>query len=284
MKYFSVMDMKEVFYHIELDDGSADLCTFITPFGRYRFLRLPFGIITASKVFQKMAMVVFEGINEVTVYFDDLIIATKTKQEHKDVLNKVVDRAINWEINFNSDKMQFMKKSVKYIGMIFSEDDVLPDPTLTEAVTRMREPKNATEVQQALGLGSYLTELIPNLANITGPMKNLIKKSSNWKWESNEIEAWIKFKESVCNPPDTSQQIVIYCDASKYGIGCCLLKNNKPVAYASRCLSKTERKYTQIEKKMLAVYFACHKFHQMIYGHKIIMYTDHEPLITIFKK
>lgn len=124
MKYFTVMDMKEAFYHIELDDESADLCTFITPFGRYRFLRLPFGIITAPEVFQKMAMVVFEGINEVTVYFDDLIIATKTEQEHRCVLNKVIDRANKWGIKFNSDKVQFMKKSVKYIGMIFSEKGV----------------------------------------------------------------------------------------------------------------------------------------------------------------
>lgn len=67
-KYFTVLDMKEAFYHIELDDESADLCTFITPFGRYKFLRLPFGIATAPEVFQKMAMVVFEGIKEVTLF------------------------------------------------------------------------------------------------------------------------------------------------------------------------------------------------------------------------
>lgn len=173
--------------------------------------------------------------------------------------------------------------------MIFNEEGVLPDPTLTEAITRMREPNNATEVQQALGLGSYLTEFIPNLATITGPLRNLIKKNSSWKWDSEEIEAWNKFKKCVCNPPvltlfDPSKQIVIYCDASKDGLGCCLIQNKRPVAYASRCLSKTECKYAQIEKETLAVYFACHKFHQMIYGHKIIVYTDHQPLITIFKK
>ncbi|XP_050528790.1 uncharacterized protein K02A2.6-like [Daktulosphaira vitifoliae] len=175
-KWFTVMDMKEAFYHIELDDESADLCTFITPFGRYRFLRLPFGVITAPEVFQKMAMVAFEGIDEVTVYFDDLIIATKTEQEHRDVLAKVVDRAIKWGIKFNSDKIQYMEKSVKYMGMIFSEMGVLPDPMLTEAISRRREPKNVSEVQQALGLGSYLTEFIPNLAKITSLLRTLIKK------------------------------------------------------------------------------------------------------------
>lgn len=289
MKWFTVMDMKEAFYQIELDDESANLCTFITPFGRYRFLRLPFGIITAPEVFQKMAMVAFEGIDEVTVYFDDLIIATKTEQEHREVLNKVVERAIKWGIKFNSDKIQFMKESVKYVGMIFSEKGVLPDSTLTEAISRMREPKNVTEVQQALGLGSYLTEFIPNLAKITSPLRDLMKKTSQWKWEKEEKEAWIKFKETICNPPvlslfDASKNIVIYCDASKEGLGCCLLQDNKPVAYASRCLSRTEVNYAQIEKEMLAVYFACKKFHQMVYGHKIKIYTDHQPLITIFKK
>lgn len=108
-----------------------------------------------------------------------------------------------------------MKTSVKYIGMIFSEKGVLPDPILTEAVTRWWEPKNAIEVQQVLGLGSYLTEFIPNLSNITGPLRNLIKKNYSWKWDNVEREAWVRFKESVCNPSvlslfDPSKQIIIY--------------------------------------------------------------------------
>lgn len=168
MKWFTVMDMKEAFYHIELDDKSADLCTFITPFGRFQFLRLPFGIVTAPEVFQKMAMVVFEGIDEVTVYFDYVIIATKNEKKHREILHKVIERAKKWNIKFNAEKIQFMTNSVKFIGMIFSEDGVLPDPALTESVSRMKEPKNSIEVQQVLGLGSYLTEFIPNLASITG--------------------------------------------------------------------------------------------------------------------
>lgn len=123
--------------------------------------------------------------------------------------------------------------------MIFSEDGVLPVPMLTEAVTRMSKLINATEVQ-ALGLGNYLTEFIPNLASITGPLRNLIKKIV----AGNGIvrrEAYIRFKESVCNPPilflfDPSKQILIYCDASKDGIVCCLLQDNKLIAYASRSL------------------------------------------------
>lgn len=90
--------MKEAFYHIELVNESADLCTFISPFGRYRFLRLPFGIATAPEVFQKMAMIVFEGIEEVTIYFDDLIIATKDESSHRIVLKKVIERAKKWGV------------------------------------------------------------------------------------------------------------------------------------------------------------------------------------------
>lgn len=281
--------MKEAFYHIELDNESADLCIFITPFGRYRFLRLPFGIATAPEVFQKMAMVVFEGMEEVTVYFDDIIIATENEAEHKKILSQVVERAIKWGIKFNVEKMQFMTNSVKYVGMQFTEEGVLPDESLVEVVVKMREPNNSLEVQQALGLGSYLSEFIPNLASITGPLRQLIRKKSIWRWGNEEKKAWAKFKECVSSPPllsifDPCKPIIIYCDASKDGLGCCLLQDRKPVAYASRSLSDTEKNYAQIEKELLAVYFACHKFHQMIYGHRITIYTDHKPLITIFKK
>lgn len=80
------------------------------------------------------------------------------------------------------------------------------------------------------------------------------------------------------------QNTFLLRDASKNGVGCCLIQDNKPIAYASRSLSKTETNYAQIEKELLAVYFACHKFHQMIYGHKVVVYTDHKPSITILKK
>lgn len=102
-------------------------------------------------------------------------------------------------------------------------------------------------------------------------------------------KAWVTFKKCVVNPPvlsifDPRLPIVIYCDASKDGLGCCLLQNKKPVAYASRSLSQTEKRYAQIEKELLVVYFACHKFHQLIYDYHTLIFTDHKPLITIFKK
>jgi len=182
--------MKEAFYHIELDNDSADLCTFITPFGRglgwYRFLRLPFGIATAPEVFQKMAMVVFEGMEEVTVYFDDIIIATENEAEHKKILSQVVERDIKWGIKFIVEKMQFMTNSVRYVGIQFTEEGVLPDESLVEVVVKMREPNNSLEVQQALGLGSYLSEFIRNLASITGPLRQLIRKKSTWRWGNEE--------------------------------------------------------------------------------------------------
>lgn len=93
---------------------------------------------------------------------------------------------MKWGVKFNVEKMQFMTNSVKYVGMQFTEAGVLPDPALTEAVIKMREPRNSLEVQQALGLGSYLTEFIPNLASITGPLRELIRKDSVWKWDGEQ--------------------------------------------------------------------------------------------------
>lgn len=93
MKYFSVLDLKDGYWHVKLDEESKKLCTFATPFGNYRFLRLPFGIKTAPGVFQQMNFENFGDIENVLIYFDDILIVGRTKEEHDKILKKVLDRA-----------------------------------------------------------------------------------------------------------------------------------------------------------------------------------------------
>lgn len=127
------------------------------------------------------------------------------------------------------------------------------------------------------------------MAEMTAPLRILLKKSTVYHWSDAQEQAFQNLKNILVNPPVLSNfnkdlPLVIQTDCSQFGIGCCLLQNNKPVAFASRSLNESEIKYPQIEKEALAIQFACRKYHNYIWGNEVTVQTDHLPLISIFKK
>lgn len=288
-RFFTVLDVKKGFWHIKLDKKSTDLCTFSTPLGYYKFLRLPFGLSCAPEAFIRQSRECFSGINNIINYFDDYCIATETKEEHDVVLNQVVDRAKNLNIKFNLDKLQYCKKSVKFMGHVISELGLQPDPDQVKAILELKEPRNKIELQRIIGMINYLRDFIPKMAERTSPLRELLKNNVLWEWNERHRLAFQELKQIIINPPvlahfDDQKDIVLQCDASKDGVGCCLLQEKKPIAFASRALTETEIRYAQIEKEFLSIIFACRKFNYFIYGRPITVLTDHKPLVAIMSK
>jgi len=120
--YFTVLDLKDGFWHVKLDDKSSKLCTFSTPFGCYKFNRLPFGLNMAPKYFQKINSENFGDIEGVTIYFDDVLIAADTEEAHDLIVKKVINRARKLGVKFNKNKVQYKVNAVKYLGNIFSAE------------------------------------------------------------------------------------------------------------------------------------------------------------------
>lgn len=156
MKYFSVLDLKDGFWHVKLAEESKNLCTFATPFGNYRYTRMPFGIKTGPKVFQKMNVANFGDIKNVYIYFDDILIVGRTKEEHDEALLAVFERARQKNVRFNEKKMQISCESVKYLGFIFSYNEIKPDPDRLEAIKHMERPKNKKDLQTLLGVFNFM--------------------------------------------------------------------------------------------------------------------------------
>lgn len=127
-QFFTVLDLKEGFWQIGLSRQASEFCTFNTPFGCYRFKRLPYGIKIGPEVFQKYTERSFEDIPNVIVFIDDILIVGDTAEEHDRTLQRVVDRARKLNVKFNIDKMQFRVKEVKYLGKIISKDGIKCDP------------------------------------------------------------------------------------------------------------------------------------------------------------
>lgn len=286
---FTVLDLKDGFWHIQLDEESSKLCTFNTPFGRFKFNRLPFGISSAPEVFQKACNKVFEDIEGCEVYFDDLIIAGKDEKEHNEILSKVIARARDCGVKFNKNKIQFKSSEVKYVGHIISKDGIKPDPSHIEAILKMPTPENKGDVMRLLGMSKFLGQYIPNLSEITAPLRELTKNNIAWQWTNHEQTALKNLKDKLVNAPvlaiyDSTKPIIIQTDASQKGLGACMVQTGHPISYASRSLTETEVRYAQIEKELLAIVFGVTKYHQYTYGRIVTIETDHKPLVSIFEK
>lgn len=288
-KIFSVLDLKEGYWQVQLSEAASKLCTFSTPFGCYRFLRLPFGLSIAPEVFQKYNERNFQGIPGVVIYFDDVLIAAETKDEHDRILAEVVNRARHLNIRFNKEKFQFCSKKVNYLGQVVSEKGISCDPDRVRAINNLTPPRDKKDLQKLLGVVNYVREYVPNLAEIFHPLNCLLKKGVHFQWMQIHDDALSAAKKLICNAPtlktfDVNKDVYIETDASKFGLGCCLMQEGRPIYFASRSLSETEVRYSQIEKEFLAVVYACNKFHYYIYGRQVAVKTDHKPLVSIMKK
>lgn len=287
--WFTLLDFKDGFYHVELDSASAKLCTFSTPFGYYKFLRLPFGLSIAPEFFQKVNVQNFGDIGGVMIYFDDLLIAASNEEEHDKILNKVLERARELNVKFNKSKLQFKVNEVKYVGHVFSKEGYKIDRSRIESIQNFKNPTNKKELQRLLGMVNYFRSFIPNLSELTAQIREILKKESEFIWGKTQMDTLEKIKKILTETPvlanfNDNKMIEIHTDASKNGLGCCLLQEGRPVSYASRSLTAAEQKYAQIEKEYLAIAFAVKKFHYLIYGRNIKICTDHKPLIAIHSK
>ena len=277
-KLFSKLDAKDGFWQVVLDKESSYYTTFRMPFGHYRWLRMPFGISTASEEFQRRLHEAMAGLEGAVCIADDTLIfgrgdtPEEAEKDHDQNLRTVLAKAREVGLQFNSTKFKYKLPKVSYCGHVFSNQGLQPDPQKVEAITAMPRPQDAKAVQRFLGLANYMGRYIPRLADRATALRRILAKDADWCWESSQKNALEDIKQEIAknntllryyNP---ALPVVIQCDASDYGLGACLSQYGQPVEFASRTLSDTERRYAQIEKECLAIVFACENFECYIAG------------------
>jgi len=290
-KYFTKLDARSGYWTIKLSEESSYLTTFNTPFGRYRFCRLPFGLKSSQDEFQRKIDESFEGLDGVVAIVDDILVFGHTREEHDKNLRSVLVRSKKKGIKLNEDKLEVGLTEVPYFGHIISAEGLKPDPSKVRAVKDMQPPQNKAELETILGMVNYLSKFAPNLSEITSPLRKLLVKDVHFAWDQPQEQAFQKVKDVITQSPgpilsyyDHKKELTLQVDASKFGLGATLLQDSKPIAFASKSLTPTEVNYAQIEKEMFAILFGCKHFHQYIYGHNVRVESDHKPLISIMKK
>ncbi|XP_053681614.1 uncharacterized protein K02A2.6-like [Sabethes cyaneus] len=295
-KIFSTVDAKKGFWQVALDEPSSKLTTFWTPFGRYRWTRLPFGIAPAPEIFQLKLQEVIQGLKGVECIADDLLIYgvgetfEKALKNHNENLDKLLCRLEEKNVKLNKSKMKLCKRSIKFYGHVLTDQGLKPDEAKVSAIRDFPRPMSRKEVHRFVGMVTYLGRFIKNLSDNLANLRKLISESVPWKWTEIEEKEFNDVKALVADLTtlryyDVSQPLFIECDASCIGLGAAVFQNNGIVGYASRTLTAAERNYAQIEKELLAILFACVRFDQLVVGNpKTTIRTDHKPLLNIFKK
>lgn len=289
-KYFSTLDAKQGFWHVKLHNSSTDLCTFNTIFGRYKFLRMPYGISSASEIFHKRLYGHFDDMEGVIQFIDDILIYASTKEIHDQRLREVLERCRKINLKLNMQKCKIGLDELTYLGHKISKNGISPDEKHVLAIKNMPKPENVKDLERFLGIVTYVSNFIQNFSEKTAPLRELLKKDIAWHWDHTHDKCFDLIKNQLINPPvlkyyTLEKPVVLSVDASKNGLGACLMQDNLPVCYASKALNRTEQNYAQIEKELYACVFACEKFYMYIYGrHNVTIETDHKPLVNIINK
>ena len=285
-KYFSIVDAKCGYWNVELDQESSYLTTFNSPFGRYRFLRMPFGLRMSQDVFQAKIDQTFEGCEGTIGIADDIVIFGKSEQEHDNHLHGMLTRCRNTGLKLNPDKCKIKQKKIKFYGVICGEDGVQPDPSKVSALKQMAPPTNKQELQAFLGLATYMGPFISDLSTLTAPLRELVKENSLFDWNSAHQQAFDAIRNAINAEAalayyDPTKEVTLQVDASSTGLGAALLQDKKLIAFASKALTDTESRYANIERELLAVVYGCERFHTYLYGRSFIAESDHKPLEAI---
>ena len=289
-KLFTKLDAKSGFWQVPLCQESRLLTTFITPFGRFCFNRLPFGISSAPEIFQRSMTEILQDMEGVICHMDDILIHAPDQVVHDQRVRAVLKRLHEAGITLN-EKCEFSRVSVKFLGHVIDANGIYADPNKIKAIKDFPAPMNVTELQRFMGMVNQLAKFIPNLAEVNAPLRELLRKNTVWIWSQHQELAFQRIKEMLVSPQvlahyDPKKPTIIAADACNSGIGAVLLQiqedeSRRPVSYISRCLNDAEKNYAVIEKEALAATWACDRFSDYVLGLDFTLETDHKPLVPL---
>ncbi|XP_055615315.1 uncharacterized protein K02A2.6-like [Toxorhynchites rutilus septentrionalis] len=295
-KWFSRLDVKEAFHQVELENGSRYITTFITHMGLFRYKRLMYGIACAPELFQRILEQILSPFSKNVVNFiDDILIFASTEQEHDRVLDAVLSTLNKYGMLLNQGKCVFKVSELEFLGHVISPDGICPSNSKVECLQKFRAPSTSEEVRSFLGLVTYIGRFLPNLATITAPLRELTHSGVKFIWGEKQQTSFEKLKELIGNVQhlrffDNTLRTRVIADASPVALGAVLLQfkgptddDPRPIAYASKSLTSTEKRYCQTEKEALALVWAVERFSVYLLGRKFELETDHKPLEAIFK-
>lgn len=291
--WFTAIDVRDAYYRIRMKEGEEWKTAFRTRFGLYEYQVMPFGLTNAPASFQNL---INDALREylddfALAYLDDILIFSKTYDEHVRHVKKVLERLRERDLPVKLDKCEFHKHKIAFLGYIVSTEGIGPDPAKIEAIKNWPTPVNLKEVQSFLGLANYYRKLIRGFSDHGMHLTDLTKKDVPFHFGEKEQQAFQRIKDMLCAEPilvifDPEKEAILETDASDFAIGACLAQKGddgkrRVVAYYSRKMTGPETNYDIHDKELLAVVEALRTWRVYLEGSKypVKIYTDHKNLV-----
>ena len=294
-KVFSTIDLRSSYHHIALGKSSRAKTAFVTPFGKYKFLMVPFGLAQAPAYFQLLMNKVLKGLKFAMTYLDDIIIFSQDELQHLEHLEIVFSHLREAGLKMKHSKCDFFKSEIHYLGHLISPEGISPLPNKLDSIKHMPVPNSMKEIKQFLGLTGYYRKFVPRFADISRPLTTLTKKDVKFEWTSACQKSFELLKEALCGEPvlkyaDTSKPYTLYTDASKFGWAGVLTQphttvidgksttTDHPVTFVSGLFRGSQLNWAALTKEAFAIYMSVKKLSFYLTDAQILLRSDHKPL------
>ena len=288
---FSKLDLRSGYHQLKVRSEDVSKTAFRTRYGHYEFLVMPFGLTNAPAVFMDLMNRVFRPYIDsfVVIFIDDILVYSKSREEHEQHLRMVLSVLQEKKLFAKFSKCEFWLREVSFLGHVISENGISVDPSKIDAVISWKRPESVTEIRSFLGLAGYYRRFMKGFSKIATPLTQLTRKNVPFVWDEKCQASFEELKRRLTSAPvlvlpNGNDGLVIYCDASKEGLGCVLMQNGKVIAYASRKLTTCEQNYPTHDMELAAIVFALHKWKHYLYGAKFEIFTDHKSLKYLFSQ
>ena len=296
--FATTLDLNMGYYTIRLDTDASRICTIIFPWGKYSYKRLPMGIAGSPDIFQEKMSDLMASLEFVKTYLDDLLIISRgSLEDHLEKLMEDLSRLQDAGLKINAAKSKFCALETEYLGYIITRDGVKPQANKVQAILALTPPKNVKELRSFLGMVQYYRDIWAKRSDMLAPLTDLVgecgqtkttkakgTKKAPWHWNEVHQKAFDNVKSTMAKEvilayPDYSKVFEIYTDASATQLGSVITQSNRPLAFFSRKLSKTQQKYGVPEIELLAIVETLKEFKGMLWGQQVKVFTDHQNLM-----
>ena len=300
-KVFSTIDLRSGYHHIALGKSSRAKTAFVMPFGKYKFLVVPFGLAQAPAYFQLLMNKVLNELKFAMTYLDDIIIFSEYESQHLEHLETVFSHLREAGLKMKQSKCDFFKSEIHYLGHLISPEGISLLPNKLDCIQHMPAWKNTKKIKQFLSLTGYYRKFIPRFADISRPLTTLTKKDKKFEWTPVCQKSFDLLRETLCGEPllkyaDTSKPYTLYTDASKFGWEGVLTQSHTtvidgkstttdhPVTFVSGFFRGSQLNWAALMKEAFAIYMSVKKLSFYLTDAKILLRSDHKPLEKFLQK